>query len=260
MSGSLQLRGRPSTHSPPDMTSVSADYSHPVNLQQYQGLHQQPPPPGSADLIDDNDGGYRYPGAGVGVLPSSGMPVNGMTISGRSNSLPVGNDFKSEYKQDFVVPQPPPPMQSPPYGGSNTASPQHAMSYNGGTDGSQPPVSISESSPPPQQTTGNAPYLRVARFVGPPPVPLACTECRSRHLKCDAGTPSCGRCVTDGRDCIYVKSRRGWKGSRRRAAQGGRTGSVSGGESGFGVINDATTPAAAGAAGVAVGGSAAPQG
>ncbi|CUS09970.1 unnamed protein product [Tuber aestivum] len=59
-------------------------------------------------------------------------------------------------------------------------------------------------------------YQRIARFVGPPPVANACTECRGRHLKCDAGVPSCGRCVADGRECSYVKSRRGWKGSRRQ--------------------------------------------
>jgi len=59
-------------------------------------------------------------------------------------------------------------------------------------------------------------YQRIARFVGPPPVALACTECRSRHLKCDAGTPACTRCLADKRECNYVKSRRGWKGTRRK--------------------------------------------
>lgn len=62
-------------------------------------------------------------------------------------------------------------------------------------------------------------YQRIARFVGPPPVALACTECRSRHLKCDAGMPVCSRCLADKRDCRYVKSRRGWKGTRRKKVQ-----------------------------------------
>jgi len=62
-------------------------------------------------------------------------------------------------------------------------------------------------------------YQRIARFVGPPPVALACTECRSRHLKCDAGTPACARCLTDKRECNYIKSRRGWKGTRRKKVQ-----------------------------------------
>lgn len=69
-----------------------------------------------------------------------------------------------------------------------------------------------------QQQTQQQPYQRIARFVGPPPVALACTECRARHLKCDAGVPACNRCQTDGRDCSYVKSRRGWKGTRRKKA------------------------------------------
>lgn len=79
----------------------------------------------------------------------------------------------------------------------------------------------SSTSPPPSAGGGNAQqssqtYQRIARFVGPPPVALACTECRSRHLKCDAGTPVCSRCLTDKRECSYVKSRRGWKGTRRK--------------------------------------------
>lgn len=84
---------------------------------------------------------------------------------------------------------------------------------------------ISQTSSPPGITTmmtspqGGQQYQRIARFVGPPPVALACTECRSRHLKCDAGTPACGRCITDKRECSYVKSRRGWKGTRRKKVQ-----------------------------------------
>ena len=48
------------------------------------------------------------------------------------------------------------------------------------------------------------------------PALLACTECRTRHLKCDAGQPVCGRCITDQRECRYVQSRRGYKGPRKR--------------------------------------------
>ncbi|PLB37535.1 Zn(II)2Cys6 transcription factor [Aspergillus candidus] len=43
---------------------------------------------------------------------------------------------------------------------------------------------------------------------------LACTECRKQHLKCDAGRPSCARCVQGGTLCQYLPSRRG---GRRRA-------------------------------------------
>lgn len=38
---------------------------------------------------------------------------------------------------------------------------------------------------------------------------LACVQCRSRHLRCDAGTPTCARCQQEGSQCTYMKSRRG---------------------------------------------------
>jgi hypothetical protein len=38
---------------------------------------------------------------------------------------------------------------------------------------------------------------------------LACIQCRSRHVKCDAAQPACTRCNRDGKACNYQKSRRG---------------------------------------------------
>ena len=38
---------------------------------------------------------------------------------------------------------------------------------------------------------------------------LACVQCRSSHLKCDATTPVCLRCADEDRTCVYLKSRRG---------------------------------------------------
>ncbi|KAH8727024.1 hypothetical protein GQ44DRAFT_725776 [Phaeosphaeriaceae sp. PMI808] len=40
-------------------------------------------------------------------------------------------------------------------------------------------------------------------------VPLACVQCRSRKVKCDATLPRCNRCVADEKKCEYQKSRRG---------------------------------------------------
>ncbi|KAL7271926.1 hypothetical protein RUND412_005288 [Rhizina undulata] len=82
----------------------------------------------------------------------------------------------------------------------------------------QAPTLAQQQQQQPQQSHQQQQYQRIARFVGPPPVALACTECRSRHLKCNAGVPSCSRCLTDKRECSYVKSRRGWKGTRRKKA------------------------------------------
>ncbi|KAK4204396.1 hypothetical protein QBC40DRAFT_97865 [Triangularia verruculosa] len=52
----------------------------------------------------------------------------------------------------------------------------------------------------------------------PPSVPAACLACRGKHLKCDGNTP-CARCTSSATECIYVASRRGYKGPRRNAAQ-----------------------------------------
>jgi len=44
------------------------------------------------------------------------------------------------------------------------------------------------------------------------PSPLACTECRSKHLKCDGKQPVCSRCVASDIPCTWTTSRRGCKG------------------------------------------------
>lgn len=50
------------------------------------------------------------------------------------------------------------------------------------------------------------------------PAPLACLECRRKHLKCDGGTPVCGRCRKAQADCQYTPSRRGYKPSSKPSA------------------------------------------
>ncbi|PTU16890.1 hypothetical protein P175DRAFT_0512716 [Aspergillus ochraceoroseus IBT 24754] len=47
------------------------------------------------------------------------------------------------------------------------------------------------------------------------PAPLACTECRKHHIKCDAEKPSCSRCKDAHLACVYLPSRRG---GRRKPA------------------------------------------
>ena len=58
------------------------------------------------------------------------------------------------------------------------------------------------------------PSTRASKVV--PRVSLACVECRSRHIKCNAAVPICSRCEAEGKQCVYVKSRRG---GCRRVAQ-----------------------------------------
>jgi hypothetical protein len=40
---------------------------------------------------------------------------------------------------------------------------------------------------------------------------LIMPQCRSRHVKCGAETPSCSRCLQDDKPCFYAKSRRGMR-------------------------------------------------
>ncbi|RDA82886.1 hypothetical protein CP532_4352 [Ophiocordyceps camponoti-leonardi (nom. inval.)] len=47
-------------------------------------------------------------------------------------------------------------------------------------------------------------------------VQAACLACRNKHLKCDGQNP-CARCYFHQTECVYVPSRRGWKGPRRNA-------------------------------------------
>jgi hypothetical protein len=49
-------------------------------------------------------------------------------------------------------------------------------------------------------------------------VPSACVQCRSKHLKCDGLSP-CTRCSSNSFECVYVRSRRGFKGPRRNGVQ-----------------------------------------
>lgn len=49
-------------------------------------------------------------------------------------------------------------------------------------------------------------------------VPSACVQCRSKHLKCDGLSP-CTRCSANSFECLYVRSRRGFKGPRKNGPQ-----------------------------------------
>ncbi|KAI0454871.1 hypothetical protein F5B21DRAFT_514399 [Xylaria acuta] len=48
-------------------------------------------------------------------------------------------------------------------------------------------------------------------------VSLACVQCRSKHVKCDATQPACGRCIGEGKPCYYAKSRRGIRDPKKRS-------------------------------------------
>ncbi|KAK6860117.1 importin-beta domain-containing protein [Apiospora arundinis] len=48
-------------------------------------------------------------------------------------------------------------------------------------------------------------------------VSLACVQCRSKHMKCDATLPACKRCTGEGKPCFYAKSRRGIRDQKKRS-------------------------------------------
>ncbi|KAI0197673.1 hypothetical protein F4808DRAFT_291859 [Astrocystis sublimbata] len=48
-------------------------------------------------------------------------------------------------------------------------------------------------------------------------VSVACVQCRSKHVKCDATQPACARCIGEGKPCYYAKSRRGIRDAKKRS-------------------------------------------
>ncbi|KAJ4324158.1 hypothetical protein N0V84_003991 [Fusarium piperis] len=86
--------------------------------------------------------------------------------------------------------------------------------------------------PPSNSTSPNSQILGLDRMASPsaspsagaesrasvPSVPAACLACRGKHLKCDGQNP-CSRCTSSNSECIYVASRRGYKGPRRGTAR-----------------------------------------
>lgn len=109
---------------------------------------------------------------------------------------------------------------------SPTASSTTQESSQGGTPPAQTPKSdTARNAPVNSSSNSNGQAAQAARTS----VAVACVQCRSRHLKCDGGV-QCSRCKTDGVECTYIKSRRGWKGKRKpKGGEGGpAAGSVPG--------------------------------
>jgi hypothetical protein len=68
-----------------------------------------------------------------------------------------------------------------------------------------PPISDVLPEPKAQPTNPNQLAKRTTRIRAS----KACVSCRSRHMKCDSKEPKCSKCETDGKECVYLKSRRG---------------------------------------------------
>ncbi|KAF3345908.1 hypothetical protein HYQ45_000795 [Verticillium longisporum] len=88
------------------------------------------------------------------------------------------------------------------------------------SDGSpNPSILVPDTTPPASRDSPNTTSSATseARPTQPPTTPAACLGCRSKHLKCDGQNP-CGRCRASESECVYVASRRGYKGPRRGTA------------------------------------------
>ncbi|KAM4055234.1 fungal zn(2)-Cys(6) binuclear cluster domain-containing protein [Hirsutella rhossiliensis] len=97
--------------------------------------------------------------------------------------------------------------------GSDSSSPGTASHHQAVESGRSTASSSSPSTDQQQQNAaGDANKARETT------VPAACLACRNKHLKCDGQSP-CARCLSSQSECIYVASRRGYKGPRRGTAQ-----------------------------------------
>ncbi|SPO06051.1 related to C6 transcription factor [Cephalotrichum gorgonifer] len=94
-----------------------------------------------------------------------------------------------------------------------------------------------------EEPTPPAPLVRAKG--APPRVSLACVPCRSRHIKCDATRPNCRRCLSEGKECYYEKSRRGGLDRAALAARRNRVSGLSGSSAPTGSPGSRQEPAAA---------------
>ncbi|KAI8715407.1 Zn(2)-C6 fungal-type domain-containing protein [Fusarium sp. LHS14.1] len=102
----------------------------------------------------------------------------------------------------------------------------------GPSNGGKEDAFSSPEDPPSNSASPNSQILGLDRMASPsaspsagtesraniPSVPAACLACRGKHLKCDGQNP-CSRCTSSNSECIYVASRRGYKGPRRGTAR-----------------------------------------
>ncbi|RGP80968.1 hypothetical protein FLONG3_894 [Fusarium longipes] len=105
---------------------------------------------------------------------------------------------------------------------------QQAISNSGREDAFSGPEELSSNSNSPSSTafttdgrnspSGSISAATESGRLNVVSVQAACLACRGKHLKCDGVNP-CSRCVTSGSECVYVASRRGYKGPRRSATQ-----------------------------------------
>ncbi|KAF1914215.1 hypothetical protein BDU57DRAFT_519081 [Ampelomyces quisqualis] len=146
------------------------------------------------------------------------MPPSAMALPGQTMQVFWGNDHDLSSDSTSAI---------SPSRGFHFSPPS---STTGSFNGSTPPVKTpptSETSRKDSQHSIKSGQKDANSIQARASVAVACVPCRSRHLKCDGGV-RCSRCRTDNVECIYIKSRRGWKGKRKNKDESGGPVTLSG--------------------------------
>jgi len=222
MSMKIEPGFTPYTTDPPRSNSSGSGEDTPESGNFHQPRQQRENGDGDSGIIDySSDVGYSSAAPNSTYIPSYNIPQHPSLF--RAGPIHAGQQSSTSPQN-----QPSPPLMSP----SSEDAPNNT-SMNAQLTAQNPAITAAQSAAP----TGTR---RAAPST--PPVPLACTECRLRHLKCDAGVPTCGRCRSENRQCTYIKSRRGWKGRKRKGTLGTNTGATSQSEDNASVAEDNAVP------------------
>lgn len=144
------------------------------------------------------------------------------TLTGYTSALPAHANTEAMYQQ-----------QQPQYNTFQQGFPPHHQQsiHQPGTYMPSGPVAPAQSLSPERSSAGARDHSSEGNANGKkhkksdsgadesrhaiaPPVKNACLACRSKKARCDGGQPICSQCVSKGRECQYVKSRRG--GARKK--------------------------------------------
>lgn len=243
------LREAQSSH--PDFSTYN-----PTPYQQHQQMYQQNPQwngdqqnAGQYDLGYNNDlvgaSAYDVPLTQMAPVPqhdgytsqpaymaqSSGNAVNGQqptsSISGYTSTMPPphvssANQSRPQesinYTGQQLVPGPQIQPQIYQYDHQpikNVVSAEDTMSSERSSAGPGDYTSDANANPKKHKKSDSG--GDESRHTIAPPVKNACLACRAKKARCDGVQPTCGQCTSKGRECQYVKSRRG--GARKKKEQ-----------------------------------------
>ncbi|KKA31189.1 hypothetical protein TD95_005416 [Thielaviopsis punctulata] len=153
-----------------------------------------------------------YPAASLG-LPSSSSPSTSSFVAAAPTSA-------ASTSGGIFVPASLPGSSHPSL--SQSSIPPSSFSSSMSSPPVQSSASVIGTSPSSVGTAASASAATAATATGatgaaPQAVSAACLACRAKHLKCDGRTP-CGRCTSNQSECVYIASRRGYKGPKAKPA------------------------------------------